>query len=246
MNSKIKIIFSTVFLSSCVSAQLDRMEWLGKEPPMQPVQPKQSAPIIWPAEKKDLSITGVESPYSLYNKKSKGYFKDIRARTVGDILTVNIRIDDKAQLDNNVQRKRQDSDVVGASALYGLEKVLTRNLPGDPVASELLNRTGNMNNIGQGSIDRKEVIATQIAAVVTEVLPNGNLVVYGSQEIRVNYEIRQLTLQGVIRPEDISPKNDIQYNQIAEARVSYGGKGIIMDIQQPRIGNQLADIISPF
>lgn len=249
---KVAISFSLltcITLTSCVTAQLDRMEWLGKEPPMTKpeIKVESSTPINWPEYDDSGERMAYITKNSLWDKNSNGYFKDTRARNIGDILTVKIRIDDRAELDNRVQRRRQDNDTAGIQNLYGLEEIAKDLLPGGNVdPANLVNRTGNMINLGEGFIDRREVIETSIAAVVTKVLPSGNLVVYGSQELRVNYEVRQLTLQGVIRPQDISPQNDIDYAKVAEARVSYGGKGIIMDIQQPRIGSQLADIVGPF
>ena len=237
-----------LLLSSCVTAQLERMEWLGKEPPMTPQQVQEtSTPINWPVYDDSHERMEYVTANSLWDNSSNAFFKDGRARTVGDILTVKIRIDDKAELDNRVQRRRQDNDSSGIQNLYGLEELAKDILPyGGVDPANLVNRTGNLTNLGEGFIDRKEVIETSIAAVVTDVLPSGNLLVYGSQELRVNYEVRQLTIRGVIRPMDISPQNEIDYAKVAEARVSYGGKGIIMDIQQPRIGSQLADIIGPF
>lgn len=242
--------FIVMTLSSCVSSQLDRMEWLGKEPPMTKLMADKrdvAAPMNWPKYDDSNDKLDYVAANSLWDKKNKAFFRDGRASNIGDILTVKVSIDDKAQLDNKTERKRQDSDTVGAGKLYGLEEVLKDVMPGAPASTgSLLDRNGDMKNLGEGKIDRKEVIELEVAAVVTDVMDNGNMVIYGSQEVRVNYEVRQLTVHGVIRPEDISAKNDIAYNQIAEARISYGGKGIIMDIQQPRIGNQLADIVSPF
>jgi flagellar L-ring protein FlgH len=81
---------------------------------------------------------------------------------------------------------------------------------------------------------------------VTQVLPNGNLVVQGRQELRVNFEVRELQITGVIRQQDISSTNTVSYTKLAEARISYGGRGQLTDVQQPRYGQQLLDIIAPF
>ena len=84
-----------------------------------------------------------------------------------------------------------------------------------------------------------------VGAVVTDVLPNGNLIVSGSQEVRVNYELRVLNIAGIVRPRDISKENTIAYNKIAEARISYGGRGRMMEVQQPGWGQQIFDRFRP-
>jgi len=242
----IKAFILTLMLGACSTAQLDRLEWLGKEPPMQPVQPLvQTEPIKWPAMVSG-EFDNYASSNSLWTKRSKAFFKDQRAFKKGDILTVKIEISDKAELDNKTERKRTETDTSGVSKFFGLEGKLANLVSPETNPAQLLASNTNLNNLGEGVIEREEQIDTIVAAVVTDVLPNGNLVIYGSQEVRVNYEVRQLTVRGVIRPEDIDPRNEIQYSQIAEARISYGGKGVINDMQQPRIGAQLADIISPF
>lgn len=249
MNISGKNLIVTIMLagsvSSCASSQMDRLEWLGKQPPLSPVQPQsQSEPIKWPQTHEQ--AVKYSSAASLWDSKSKTFFKDQRARKVGDILTVNISINDQAKLDNSTEGSRQESDEIGAPSIFGLEKKLFGALPGKANPASLLETTTNMNNKGEGKIDRKEVINTNIAAVITQLLPNGNMVIYGSQQVNVNFEQRELTVQGVIRPEDIAPNNAVSYSQIAEARINYGGKGVITDIQQPRIGNQVVDILSPF
>lgn len=244
-----KNIFAFVIaglLSSCATSQLDRLEWLGKAPPMNPVQPQnQEEPIKWPTSRPVVSAPATTN--SLWDGNSKTFFKDQRAAKVGDILTVRVTIQDKAQLGNKTESKRTENDNVKVPEVFGLQGKIAKIIPGvDGNPANLLDQESTMNNKGEGIINRSENIITQVAAVITDVLPNGNLVIYGSQEVRVNFEVRQLTVRGVIRPEDITPNNEIAYSQIAEARISYGGKGIITDIQQPRIGNQLADILSPW
>jgi flagellar L-ring protein precursor FlgH len=242
-------IFSVLLLCSCSTAQMDRLEWVGKEPPFQPVQPKTESKLVWPAENKtdeEYIVLNNRSANSLWNKSSKTFFKDQRASRVGDILKVKIVVSDKAQLDNKTERKRQETTAAGVPNFFGLENKLVGWLPGKADPTNLVSTSGDSNSKGEGKIDRKERIETEIAAVVTRVLPNGNFVIYGSQEMRVNYEVRQITVEGVVRPEDIDPNNEIESAQIAEARINYGGQGVIMDVQQPRIGNQVADILSPW
>jgi flagellar L-ring protein FlgH len=239
----IAVFLTTV--SGCSSSQIDRLEWVGKQPPLSPVQPQsQQEPIMWPSAAEER--VSYSSAASLFDSQSKAFFKDQRAQKVGDILTVKIAINDQAKLDNKTEGKRQESDKTGAPSVFGLEKKLFGFLPGNANPASLIDTSTNVNNKGEGKIDRKEIINTDVAAVVTSILGNGNMVIYGSQQVNVNYEQRELTVQGVIRPQDISPKNEVQYSQIAEARISYGGKGLISDIQQPRAGSQVLDIISPF
>lgn len=241
----ILVIISVFVLFSCSTSQLNRLEWVGKQPPLDPVQPQNTTePIKWPIVEEE--TIRYSSAASLVDSKSKAFFRDQRAKKVGDILTVKVAINDQAKLDNKTEGKRQETDSSAASNLFGLEDKIFGALPGKADPSNLINTNTNVNNKGEGKIDRKEIINTDVAAVITQILPNGNMVIYGSQQVNVNFEQRELTVQGVIRPEDISPKNEIMYSQIAEARIAYGGKGIITDIQQPRVGSQVLDIVSPF
>jgi flagellar L-ring protein FlgH len=186
-------------------------------------------------------MTGNQSN-SLWKTGSRNFFKDQRASNVGDILTVNIIIDDQASIDNTTTRSRSNSDDVNMNKMLGLETLIPDSLtPGD-----LVNTTSATSSSGAGAVDRKESINLTVAAVVTQTLPNGNMVIQGKQEVRVNFEVREMTIMGVIRPEDISSTNTIEHTQIAEARISYGGRGQITDFQQPRYGSQLFDILFPF
>jgi flagellar L-ring protein precursor FlgH len=175
-------------------------------------------------------------------------YRDIRAMTVGDVVTVTIAMDDKAIVGNATDRSR-DAKIQSKwsyfadfiPALGGREGAQAK-AKGD-FSNELSSSTSTQ---GQGSINRREQIRFSIAAVVTAVLPNGNLVLHGSQEMRVNYELRVITVAGIARPRDISKDNMVAYDKIAEARVSYGGRGRLTEVQQPAWGQQLYDIIYPF
>ena len=181
---------------------------------------------------------------SLWRPGSKAFFRDQRARAIGDILTVSIEINDSAQLRNETQKSRSGSESMGAPRLFGLEA--SKLVPSTVNPATLLDVTGDSSNRGSGQIARNEKIALQVAAVVQQVLPNGNLVINGRQEVRVNHEVRELGITGIVRPEDIMSDNRITYEKIADARVTYGGRGALSDVQQPRYGTQILDILSPF
>ncbi|HYG89286.1 MAG TPA: flagellar basal body L-ring protein FlgH [Azospirillum sp.] len=186
------------------------------------------------------------NPNSLWRSGAKAFFKDQRAKQVGDILTVLINIEDQAQMNNQSTRSRDSGESMGLPNFFGLESRLGAVLPKAVDASKLVDANSTSSNDGKGAITRKEQIELKVAALVTQTLPNGNLVIQGHQEVRVNYELRDLSINGVIRPEDITAQNTISYEKIAEARIAYGGRGQISDVQQPRYGQQIFDIISPF
>jgi flagellar L-ring protein precursor FlgH len=183
---------------------------------------------------------------SLWRAGARAFFKDQRAARVGDIMTVDIQINDRAQLQNNTTRARDGSDTMGIPSLFGLESQADRILPNAVDPTSLISTSGTSNSNGTGQIQRQEQINMQVAALIVQVLPNGNMVVQGKQEVRVNNEVRELTLTGIIRPEDITSANTISYEKIAEARISYGGRGHITDVQAPRWGQQVLEAISPF
>ncbi len=182
-------------------------------------------------------------PNSLFRSNAKGFFKDQRARRVGDILTVLVTISDKAQIANKTSRARTSTNSAGLGGLFGA--ALTSVVPTVPAATAIDTTSGIKDN-GDGSVNRSEKLETRVAAVVTQIMPNGNLVIEGRQEVRVNFEVRELIVMGIIRPEDVGADNTIQSSKIAEARISYGGRGQISDVQQPRYGSQVLDAILPF
>ncbi|MBL1147970.1 MAG: flagellar basal body L-ring protein FlgH [Pseudomonadota bacterium] len=241
------VSFLALSLTACGSTR-DRLAAVGQEPPLSPIEnPKEMSgyrPVSLPMpELEDVE----KKANSLWTSGRQAFFKDQRANAVGDILTVTIDIKDKANLENTTSRTRNNAENVGLPNVLGLETQLTdKFLPEafDPAAA--IGATSDSNSTGQGTIERDEEIQTKMAAMITEVLPNGNFVIYGRQETRVNFEVRELKIAGVIRPEDISTQNSISYDQIAEARISYGGRGQITDVQQPRYGQQVFDILFPF
>jgi flagellar L-ring protein precursor FlgH len=188
------------------------------------------------------------APNSLWRAGARTFFNDQRASRVGDILTVKIQIDDNAAVSNNTQRSRKSASASGVTNFFGLEKSL-RRLPFVPKALDntaLITGDGSTSTQGQGAVTRAEKIDLTIAAVVTQLLPNGNLVIDGSQQVLINAEMRELKVAGIIRPEDIGADNTIRHTQIAEARISYGGRGMISAVQKPAYGQAVADAVAPF
>ena len=183
---------------------------------------------------------------SLWNSGPTSLFGDRRARTLGDIMTVVIEISDQASISNSSNRARSGADDLSIPNFLGIPQILNKSLPEGADLGTAVGVSSSSSASGNGSISRNEEITLRIAATVAEVLPNGHLVVKGTQEVRVNNELRDLQVAGIVRPEDISRKNEITYDKIAGARISYGGRGLISDMQQPRYGQQLADTILPY
>jgi flagellar L-ring protein precursor FlgH len=230
-------------LGGCSS--IDRLKTIGEAPPLSPIDNPTTAPGYKPVQMPmPMPQPASFNPNSLWRNGSRAFFKDQRAHQVGDILTVKVKIDDKAKVENETQRRRTAGDeaavrdFLGKTALPGLIKA---QVPSTLIATESLTTMD-----GKGNTDRKDEINTNIAGVVTQVLPNGNLVIEGRQEVRVNFEVRELVVAGVVRPEDIESDNTIESTKIAQARIAYGGRGQLTDMQQPRYGQQVMDILLPF
>jgi flagellar L-ring protein precursor FlgH len=211
------------------------------------------APIGYPAQLVPVSQAYQEpaqprsaSANSLWRTGARAFFGDQRARRIGDILTVSIRIDDRAQTSNTTSRSRTNDITGGVTNFFGLENSLGRAFPGGFDPQSLVGVEGSSNANGTGSVSRSERVDLTIAAVVTDILSNGNLVIQGRQEVRTNREVRELTVAGIVRPEDISSANTIAHTQIAEARISYGGRGDISRVQATPAAQSLVERFSPF
>jgi flagellar L-ring protein precursor FlgH len=187
-----------------------------------------------------------ESTASLWTTSQSSLVADRRASTRGDILTVVIEIDDKAEIQNSSGRSRKASDKVSIPALAGLPQRATEVLPEGASMDDLVDADSSSSYKGSGNISRRDKMTLRVAATVVERLPNGVLRIEGSQEVRVNFEVRVLTVSGFVRPSDIGRRNEISYDRIAGARISYGGRGHISDVQQPRYGQQIADMVLPY
>jgi len=176
---------------------------------------------------------------SLWDDRQSNLFTDARALSVGDVLTVYIAINDKAKFSNESERKRSASRNFGISGDYNINGAGQAADAGFDIGS-------TSSSTGNGQTARSEALSLSVAAVVTDVLPNGNLIVSGTQEVRVNAELRVLTIAGIVRPADIGANNTISYERIAEARISYGGRGRLTEVQQPPYGHQILDQVMPF
>ena len=242
MRHAVLAAIAATLLSSC--AVFDRVKNIGQQPPLSSVDNPTARAGYKPVQMPMPAAQPASyNPNSLWRNGSRAFFKDQRAHQVGDILTVKVNITDKANIDNETKRSRDMKEDSGIDNFFGKPKVPIMNTP-VPTRIFTADSTSSVN--GSGSVDRKEALLTNVAGVVTQVLPNGNLVIEGRQEIRVNFEIRELIVAGVVRPEDIESDNTIDSSKIAQARIAYGGRGQIMDVQQPRYGQQVLDVILPF
>lgn len=228
---------------------VDRLSRIGEQPELtritNPLGEPGYRPVTTPQPE---PILAERMPNSLWRPGSRAFFKDLRAKRVGDIVTVVINLNEQAQFQNATNRGRSTTENDDIANLAGfqskfkvfLPKAISTSLP------NILDISGRTVQDGSASINRQEQVSLRVAAIIQQVLPNGNMVLNGRQEMRVNYEVRDLQLAGIIRPEDISQTNTVQYDRIAEARISYGGRGQLTDVQQPRYGSQLLDIFYPF
>jgi len=247
-NSKVALSLAALLMLSACGGMGDKISNIGQPPKMTEIgnQGANSAyrPVQLPMPPQEAANPNANS---LWQSSRQTFFKDQRANKVGDILTIMIDIDDEADMKNKTERTRTGSEKAGMPEFLGIPSTqLQKVLPDAVNPDSLIDVDSTSNSTGDGKIKRTEAIKMKLAAMITQVLPNGNFVIRGSQEVRVNFELRELTLNGVIRPEDILNNNSISYEKIAEARISYGGRGQVTDIQQPRYGQQFYDIVWPF
>lgn len=234
-----------VSLGAC--GNLDRLAEVGQAPKMSkidnPAEQRDYRPVSLPMPAPEVSPRHANS---LWRSGARQFFKDQRATKVGDILTVSIDLQDSARVQNNTSTSRGNSEEAGIPNFLGIEASALGRVFNGITPSAAVGVSSESEVEGQGQINRQEQISVNVAAIVSQVLPNGNLVVQGRQEIRINNEIRELLVKGIVRPEDIAATNTINHTQIAEARISYGGRGQLTDVQQARWGQQIYDIIFPF
>lgn len=238
----VRLILILAALAGCA-----RLDMVGKAPPFSPVENgSEYSAMAAAAMPEDLGPRLTVEEASLWSGARGSLLGDRRAGRRGDILTVVIEIDDKAEISNTTGRSRSGGDSMGITGLLGIPQRINGQMPDGASLDDAYATSSTSKYQGTGSIARKEKLMLRVAATVTETLPNGVLRIQGLQEVRVNYEIRELIVTGFVRPEDISRQNEITYDKIAGARISYGGRGQISDVQQPRYGQQVADVLLPF
>lgn len=236
-----------VFIALIAVTACGRLEQVGKAPAFTPLEGSYQHHAMYSTPlPEDLPPEGPTDVSSLWTAGRSSLFGDRRAAQRGDILTVVIEIDDKAEISNSTGRSRAGSESMGMPSLFGIPQRLDETLPEGASMTEAVSTNGASSYKGSGNVSRNEKLTLRVAATVVEELANGVLRIEGQQEVRVNYELRELLISGYVRPIDISRQNEITYDKIAGARISYGGRGQITDVQQPRYGQQVADILLPF
>jgi flagellar L-ring protein FlgH len=232
---------SVMLLSGC--GLLTRLSEVGRDPSMTPTADPTKDPSWRPVS---MPMPGREpapnEANALWRAGSRAFFKDQRAAQVGDIVTILVRMNDAANLKNVTSANRSSSETAGLPNFFGLESMIPKTV----TASSLVSASSGNNNTGTGQIQRTEAVTLRLAGVVTQVLPNGNLVIAARQEFLVNSELRELRVTGVIRPQDIASDNTVLHDRMAEARIAYGGRGQLTDLQRARWGQQMLDILMPF
>ncbi len=224
-----------------------RIDHIGQPPKLSPgMDSREHTAMLYPGLPLVPEVRAPIAAASLWTGGRNSLLGDRRAVQRGDILTVVVEIDEKAEISNTSARSRNGSESLGIPQLLGLPQVWNEDLPEGASMANAVSTTADSQSRGTGSVKRNEKLTLRIAATILDVLPNGVLSIQGSQEVRVNFEIRELSVAGFVRPADISRQNEITYDKIASARVSYGGRGHISDMQQPRIGQQILDAVLPF
>jgi len=236
------LLVAVLALSAC-----GRLDHLGKPPSLSPnTESPEHVAMLWPGLPMHTQPQRAVDRSSLWSGGQQSLLGDQRAMKKGDILTVVIELDEKAEISNDTSRSRSGSEDLQVPGLFGLPQRAAGHLPEGASLDEAVSIDSASVSKGKGSVKRKEKLTLRVAATVVDILPNGVLSIAGSQELRVNFELRELLVSGYVRPQDISRQNEITYDKIASARVSYGGRGQISDVQQPRYGQQVLDALLPF
>jgi flagellar L-ring protein precursor FlgH len=242
-----KLLSIGVALSLAGCGALQKLADVGRPPAMttitDPTADPKWRPVSLPMPHAEIAPS---EPASLWRTGSRAFFKDQRAAAVGDIVTVLVNTTDTANVQNASSQTSAASEQMGVPSLLGLGGVLPKLFTSAVQPSNLVSTSSTGVSGGTGTIKRNETVALRLAGVITQVLPNGNLVVAARQEMRVNSELRELTVSGIIRPQDIASDNTVSHDRMAEARISYGGRGQLTTVQTARYGQQVLDILLPF
>ena len=245
--SGLAVVTAAVLLLSACGETITRLSEVAKGPELtkitNPTAQPEYRPVSMPMPTPEMVE---ENPNSLWRAGARAFFKDHRAKEIGDILTVTLDFTDTATLNNKTTRKRADTEDTDVTNLLGLETEFSKVLPQAITPSAAISFGNAHDTEGTGLVDRSEVVKLSMAAVVTQILPNGSLVIMGRQEMLVNKELREMMVTGVVRPGDIDSDNTVQHTSIAEMRVAYGGRGTLSELQKPRWGTQIWDILFPF
>ncbi len=241
------VLCKTLLVAVLTVSACGRVDHLGKPPSFTPNdESPEHVAMLWPGLPLHTQPARNVDKSSLWSGGQQSLLGDQRAIKKGDIMTVVIELDEKAEISNDTNRSRSGSESLEVPGLFGLPQRAAEQLPDGATLDEAVSIDSSSTSKGKGSVKRKEKLTLRVAATVIDVLPNGVLSISGSQELRVNFELRELLVAGYVRPQDISRQNEITYDKIASARVSYGGRGQITDVQQPRYGQQILDSILPF
>jgi flagellar L-ring protein precursor FlgH len=236
-----RLWISCIFLAGCGD-----LSHIGRAPEFSPLEGNNEHNAMYSALPQTVDDRGPTEQSSLWTSQRNSLLGDHRASTRGDILTVVVQINDQATMNDSTGRSRTGTDKMGVPSLFGIPQRLDAVLPTGATSASLVSTNSSSTFSGTGNVARNEKVTLRLAATVVEELPNGVLRIEGQQQVRVNNEMRDLIVSGYVRPDDISRQNEITYDKIADAQISYGGQGVLTDVQQPAYGQQIADQILPF
>lgn len=236
-----KYLIPCVFLAGC-----GNLNHVGRAPEFSPLEGNTEHNAMYSSLPASVDDRGPTEQSSLWTAQRNSLLGDHRASTRGDILTVVVQINDQATINDSTGRSRTGTTKMGMPSLFGIPQRLDAALPNGATSASLVSTNSSSTFAGTGNVARNEKVTLRLAATVVEELPNGVLRIEGQQQVRVNNEMRDLLVSGYVRPDDISRQNEITYDKIADAQISYGGRGQISDVQQPAWGQQVVDSISPF
>lgn len=230
-------LLATVALAACQEMARPQMSSID-----QSIKPGEAATIATPML---IPTPPKPAPGSLWVPGNKQFFKDSRAHAVGDIVTVLVEETAEAKGEAKSEASRTHNNSSGVSVLPFISgQLTTRGI--DLATNGLMDTDSDRDFKGKGKNERKDKLTASIAAVVTQVLPNGLLVIQGQREVMVNYEKQVMKLSGIVRAEDITSTNTIESAKIAQARIAYVGDGVVDSAQSPQWGVTVLDKVLPF